>query len=128
MPEQEALHLDFNEACFLVYGLGALDVFDDFVGVLDRSATARGSSLILSPQDASQTPIPPLRLWDIFRARGGGLNDPANIFVVKYVAYHYFRSLGWVVRPGIKFGTDFGRSEISVVQAIYVLNTFLSIG
>jgi hypothetical protein len=28
-------------------------------------------------------------------------------FFQKYVAYHYFRSRGWVVKPGIKFGGDF---------------------
>lgn len=27
-------------------------------------------------------------------------------FAVKYAAYHYFRSKGWVVRNGFKFGTD----------------------
>lgn len=28
-------------------------------------------------------------------------------FIVKYVVYHYYRSLGWCVRSAIKFGTDF---------------------
>jgi hypothetical protein len=37
IPEQEALHLDFYEAFFLVYGLGALNIFESFVGVFDRS-------------------------------------------------------------------------------------------
>jgi len=27
--------------------------------------------------------------------------------VARYTAYHYYRSRGWVVRDGIKFGTDF---------------------
>jgi len=28
-------------------------------------------------------------------------------FVEKYVAYHYFRSKGWIPRSGIKYGFDF---------------------
>ncbi|XP_069106209.1 tRNA-splicing endonuclease subunit Sen2-like [Argopecten irradians] len=28
-------------------------------------------------------------------------------FLPHYVAYHYFRSLGWVPKSGLKFGTDF---------------------
>lgn len=30
-------------------------------------------------------------------------------FIPKYVAYHYFRSKGWVVKPGIKFGGDYSK-------------------
>ena len=32
---------------------------------------------------------------------------PDNSFLLKYVVYHHFRSLGWVVRPGIKFAVDY---------------------
>lgn len=31
---------------------------------------------------------------------------PDNPFLLQYVAYHHFRSLGWVVRSGIKFCVD----------------------
>lgn len=31
---------------------------------------------------------------------------PDDPFLVSYVAYHHFRSLGWVVKPGIKFSCD----------------------
>lgn len=30
-----------------------------------------------------------------------------NPFLVNYVAYHHFRSLGWVVKSGIKFCVDY---------------------
>ncbi|KAI5957401.1 SEN2 [Candida margitis] len=30
-----------------------------------------------------------------------------NKFIINYVVYHYFRSKGWCVRSGIKFGTDY---------------------
>ncbi|EDU44043.1 tRNA-splicing endonuclease subunit SEN2 [Pyrenophora tritici-repentis Pt-1C-BFP] len=32
---------------------------------------------------------------------------PDNSFLLKYVVFHHFRSLGWVVRPGIKFAVDY---------------------
>lgn len=32
---------------------------------------------------------------------------PNNRFIVDYAVYHYFRSNGWCVRSGVKFGTDF---------------------
>ncbi|RCK58775.1 tRNA-splicing endonuclease subunit SEN2 [Candida viswanathii] len=32
---------------------------------------------------------------------------PHLIFIVDYAVYHYFRSNGWCVRSGVKFGTDF---------------------
>lgn len=31
---------------------------------------------------------------------------PQNKFVMDYIVYHHFRSLGWCVRLGIKFGSD----------------------
>ncbi len=33
--------------------------------------------------------------------------EPDNPFILRYVVYHHFRSLGWVVRPGIKFAVDY---------------------
>ena len=30
-----------------------------------------------------------------------------NPFLVHYVAYHHYRSLGWVVKGGIKFCVDY---------------------
>ncbi|EMG48421.1 SEN2 tRNA-splicing endonuclease subunit SEN2 [Candida maltosa Xu316] len=32
---------------------------------------------------------------------------PDNKFILDYVVYHYFRSNGWCVRSGVKFGTDY---------------------
>ncbi|KAF9926422.1 hypothetical protein FBU30_003987 [Linnemannia zychae] len=33
--------------------------------------------------------------------------SPDNSFIIRYVAYHHYRSLGWVVKDGLKYGTDF---------------------
>ncbi|KAI3404628.2 SEN2 [Candida oxycetoniae] len=30
-----------------------------------------------------------------------------NKFIINYIVYHYFRSKGWCVRSGVKFGTDY---------------------
>jgi tRNA-splicing endonuclease subunit Sen2 len=30
-----------------------------------------------------------------------------NPFLLKYVVYHHYRSLGWVVKGGIKFCVDY---------------------
>lgn len=32
---------------------------------------------------------------------------PNNPFIIQYVIYHYYRSLGWCVRSGVKFGCDY---------------------
>jgi len=32
------------------------------------------------------------------------MDDP---FLLSYVVYHHFRSLGWVIRPGVKFAVDY---------------------
>lgn len=32
--------------------------------------------------------------------------EPSNPFILDYVVYHHYRSLGWCVRSGIKFGCD----------------------
>ena len=32
--------------------------------------------------------------------------SPNNPFILEYVVYHHYRSLGWCVRSGIKFGCD----------------------
>mmetsp|Transcript_8487 Transcript_8487/g.8397 ORF Transcript_8487/g.8397 Transcript_8487/m.8397 type:complete len:369 (+) Transcript_8487:109-1215(+) len=32
--------------------------------------------------------------------------SPNNSFILEYIVYHHYRSLGWCVRSGIKFGCD----------------------
>lgn len=38
--------------------------------------------------------------------RQSGILKPTNKFVLDYVVYHHYRSLGWCVRSGVKFGCD----------------------
>lgn len=76
-PIQETLHLTFEETFFLLYGLGCLNLIDFDGNLLDIDSA-----------------------WHIF------CKTDKN-FVSKYVVYHYFRSKGWIVKPGLKYGGDF---------------------
>ncbi|KAI0835234.1 hypothetical protein F5Y06DRAFT_277055 [Hypoxylon sp. FL0890] len=89
LVDKEHLQLCLEEAFYLVFALGALTVLDPRTGkpftASDLFALCRQTSYI----PAEQTNLRP--------------DDP---FLVHYAVYHHFRSLGWVARPGIKFGVD----------------------
>ncbi|KAI1171078.1 hypothetical protein F4777DRAFT_72242 [Nemania sp. FL0916] len=87
--DKEHLQLSPEEAFYLVFALGALSVIDPATG---KSMTTQNLFRLfcgLSYFPPSTSAIQP--------------DDP---FLVQYAAYHHFRSLGWVVRSGIKFGVD----------------------
>ncbi|KAL2794154.1 hypothetical protein BJX66DRAFT_351322 [Aspergillus keveii] len=92
ITNEEHLQLSNEEALFLVYGLGALHVFDQ-----DRKTVLSSDSLLRLFCHHSHTPPrdPTLDL------------KPDDPFLVSYVVYHHFRSLGWIVRSGVKFGVDY---------------------
>ena len=51
------------------------------------------------------------QLWNAAQAAHPRLNSlfqerSDNPFLVNYAVYHHFRSLGWVVKSGIKFCAD----------------------
>ena len=57
--------------------------------------------ILTSPSSSSSCiPLPLVDLWRLFRSFDAR-------FPSKYVAYHYYRSRGWVPRCGLKFGVDF---------------------
>lgn len=76
---QETLNLSLEEAFFLSYALGCLQVFDWTEQFLSLS-----------------------KMWCIFR-------EVQPDFIENYVAYHYFRAKGWIVKPGYKFGGDLSK-------------------
>lgn len=76
-PVRESLHLTFEETFFLMFGLGCLQLIDFDGSLMDIKST-----------------------WLYF------CKEDKN-FIQKYVVYHYFRSKGWVVKPGLKYGGDF---------------------
>lgn len=76
-PVRESLHLTFEETFFLMFGLGCLQLIH-FDGTL---MSIDSTWLYFCKEDKN--------------------------FIQKYVVYHYFRSKGWVVKPGLKYGGDF---------------------
>lgn len=92
LQEEEHLQLSNEEAFFLVYGLGVLQIYDE-----DRNTILPTSSL-----------LPLFRQHSYFPPRSPSTPvEPDDPFAISYVVYHHFRSLGWVVRSGVKFGVDY---------------------
>lgn len=92
LKNEEHLQLSNEEALFLVYGLGALQIVDD-----ERNTVIPASSLFSL-----------LRRHSYFPARESSTDlEPDDPFVISYAVYHHFRSLGWIVRSGVKFGVDY---------------------
>ncbi|KAI2634058.1 hypothetical protein GGS21DRAFT_126243 [Xylaria nigripes] len=107
IADREHLQLGPEEAFYLVFGLGALSVIDPATG--KTMATQELFELF-----CRLSYIPP-------RTQALRPDDP---FLIQYVVYHHFRSLGWVPRSGIKFGVDwllyiggpvFSHAEFAVV-------------
>ena len=90
MENQEHLQLNAEEAFFLSYALGILHIYD-------RNTNLLFSNPELMTLFRSHSHFPPLSPSSVIAY------DP---FLPSYAAYHHFRSLGWVVRPGIKFAVD----------------------
>ncbi|MCJ1430257.1 hypothetical protein MMC29_008174 [Sticta canariensis] len=88
---QEHLQLTPEEAFFLAYGLGVLQVSNQ----TPQTVISTNCLLSLFRQN-SYFPLQPVSELRT--------DDP---FLLSYVVYHHFRSLGWVVRPGIKFAVDY---------------------
>ena len=91
IQNQEHLQLTSEEAFFLAYGLGVLNVSDS-------------STLNSMPTDQlfnvfrTNSYFPPCEVEEL---------QPDDPFLMSYTVYHHFRSLGWVVRPGVKFAVDY---------------------
>ncbi|BFZ60004.1 radiation sensitive protein rad9 [Saitoella coloradoensis] len=85
----EHLQLTLPESLFLAHALGTLTILDPH--------TSRS--------------IPQSQLLPLFRRAYnpvlGGVMPPDDPFMLNYVVYHHFRSLGWVVKPGVKFAVDY---------------------
>lgn len=90
--DQEHLQLTPEEAFFLSYGLGVLNI----------------------QQSKKRTQV--LSTWSQFETYQMHASFPAyntityradNQFLLNYAVYHHYRSLGWVIRPGSKFSVDY---------------------
>jgi tRNA-splicing endonuclease subunit Sen2 len=89
--DQEHIQLTLEEAFFLSYALGALDVLDP------------ETRKPLSNQDLFYL----FRKTSYFPPLANPSLSPDDPFMTNYVVYHHFRSLGWVLRSGIKFSVDY---------------------
>lgn len=89
---QEHLQLSQEEAFFLVYGLGVLQIYCD-----DSDTILPASSLL--PLFRRHSYFPPHSI--------SAPVEPDDPFMLSYAAYHHYRSLGWVVRSGVKFSVDY---------------------
>ncbi|KAF9163082.1 tRNA splicing endonuclease subunit sen2 [Actinomortierella ambigua] len=111
----EHLQLSLEEAFFLVFAVEAIAVY----------ALSSSSSVLLSTKGTAQQPMTIRECWHRFAEASMVAGVPSststttttartllpsgweNPFVVRYVAYHHFRSHGWVVKDGLKYGVDF---------------------
>lgn len=102
IKDEEHLQLTPEEAFFLSYVLGVLAIVPGWhlppKEPLTEPATAQYLFRLFALQTGSAVQPSSLPLPHI---------EPDNMFVLRYVVFHHFRSLGWVVRPGIKFATDY---------------------
>lgn len=118
--DQEHLQLTPEEAFFLTYALGALSVVSHDKVMIESSALDDLPTWYLLRLFAlhSTSPLPqeamqqlqstlPQTSANISMPPSAPPIAPDNQFILRYVVYHHFRSLGWVVRPGIKFAVDF---------------------
>lgn len=123
IEDQEHLQLTPEEAFYLTYSLGALSVVTDSDHHLERAPSKPYAAWYLLRLYAAHASSP------VEEAQGDHLQrayqsrecdntpylaissipciEPDNPFILRYVVYHHFRSLGWVVRPGIKFAVDY---------------------
>lgn len=88
---KEHLQLLPEEALFLTFAFGALKVVDS----VTHEAIPPRDLLTLLRQKSYFPPRPLSQKL-----------EPDDPFLLHYAVYHHFRSLGWVPRAGIKFGTD----------------------
>ncbi|KAF1991267.1 hypothetical protein K402DRAFT_389439 [Aulographum hederae CBS 113979] len=106
LKNEEHLQLTLEEAFFLIYSLDALRLENLPPSILPFTSSSptpkpnipslltlfRRTYTSFTPSLTSN-PTPPLR--------------PDDPFLLSYITYHHFRSLGWVVRPGTKFAVDY---------------------
>nr|ODO02608.1 tRNA-intron endonuclease [Cryptococcus depauperatus CBS 7855] len=97
VEDMEHLQLSIEESIFLSLALGVLKVYDP----LSDTYPPLGPSLL-----SLLLPLPSLCPFPSKPDEAKAPLLPDNPGLVSYVVYHHFRSLGWVVKDGIKFCCD----------------------
>lgn len=98
VEDKEWLHLSSFEVFFLVGMLGVLEVHDQDdeplnLGILYTLFLKSHEAPLPSPQSQSLS-------------QDESVYRPDNPFLLSYIAYHHYRSLGWAVKSGLKFCAD----------------------
>ncbi|KAF2106538.1 hypothetical protein BDV96DRAFT_474184, partial [Lophiotrema nucula] len=115
IENQEHLQLTLEEAFFLTYVLGVLQVFKSggrtalscselfriFCAFSTDSASDEAAAVLGAIKPFQRT------VGRRFSFSGVPAIAPDNPFILRYAVYHHFRSLGWVVRDGVKFAADY---------------------
>lgn len=117
VEDLEHLQLNLEEAFFLSWAVGCLDVINpktvgDLLNPLslcspmsplqnDIMTSHELFQHILSLSQPFKPPPPASSYMAALQLR-----RPDNPFLISYIAYHHYRSLGWVVKTGIKFCVD----------------------
>lgn len=84
----EHLQLTLQEAFFLTWAIDSFTILDS------KQNTMSLQEIWLAFQRVQYLPNTPIDRFD-------------NPFLIHYVAYHHYKSLGWVVKGGIKFCVDY---------------------
>ncbi|KAK6333680.1 tRNA splicing endonuclease subunit sen2 [Orbilia blumenaviensis] len=96
VKNQEHLQLTLSEAFFLAYALGVLSVTTgDSIQPLSLPEIFK---LFIRHSTFPPLPESAVSLTNF---------NPDNSFLISYAVYHHFRSLGWVVKSGVKFSVDY---------------------
>jgi tRNA-splicing endonuclease subunit Sen2 len=111
LEDLEHLQLTLPEAWFLIWTMDSLTILNlDTVRPVKSCIHAMKLYCLLQHEPMSLTEV-----WDAFLAAYHPLPIASlrpsrvrfdNPFLVNYVAYHHYRSLGWVIKGGIKFCVD----------------------
>ena len=91
IQDKEHYQLTMEEAFFLSYSLGALTILDPST----KAAITNENLLTL------------FRKSSYFSPAVNQVLSPDDPFMLNYIVYHHYRSLGWCVRGGAKFSCDF---------------------
>lgn len=113
IQDLEHLQLSLQEAFFLVWALDCLTILHpETVRPLIPSSKLASSFIVY--QNTSFTLA---EIWNTFQnahipslvpqPKAPSPRRFDNPFLVSYIAYHHYRSLGWVVKSGIKFCVDY---------------------
>ncbi|KAF8075083.1 hypothetical protein FPV67DRAFT_1407983 [Lyophyllum atratum] len=94
LVDVEHLQLTFQEAFFLAWNLDCLTILDPHTNdAMNLKQLWTACQISHLPPMIPANPNPPLQF--------------DNPFLIHYVVYHHYRSLGWVVKGGIKFCVDY---------------------